>query len=532
MIQSGLRNESCGPETLGLHDINEIRWNDDERALYRLALIRGEGVQSATGPLSVTTGRYTGRSATDKYIVRDSETENTVWWDNHQQISEVHFDILLKDFLKHARGRNLCVQDLYGGADERYRISTRVYVELAWHALFIRHLLRRPDLRELENYMPDMTVINLPSFQADPLRHGCRSGTIIVINLKRNLVLIGGTEYAGEIKKSIFGFLNYFLPEKGIMPMHCSANVGCEGDSALFFGLSGTGKTTLSSDVSRTLIGDDEHGWSNHGIFNFEGGCYAKTIHLSETAEPEIYSTTQRWGSIFENVILDPQTAKPDFDDGSLTENTRIAYPLHYIINASHTGKASHPKNVIMLTADAFGVLPPIARLTPEQAIYHFLSGYTAKVAGTEKGIFGVQATFSTCFGAPFMPRHPIVYGNLLREKISQHKATCWLVNTGWTGGAYGEGYRIPIKATHALLKSVLDSSLAEAQMRIDNHFSFEVPLVAKDIDQSFLSPRETWPSRLAYDEQAQKLVSMFIDNFNKFNDHVDQSIRNAAPKI
>ncbi|MEO1399062.1 MAG: phosphoenolpyruvate carboxykinase (ATP), partial [Pseudomonadota bacterium] len=394
----------------------------------------------------------------------------------------------------------------------------------------IRHLLRRPAASELETFEPELTIINLPSFRADPARHGCESETVIAVNLTRRIVLIGGTEYAGETKKSVFGALNYLLPEQGVMPMHCSANVGDSDDAALFFGLSGTGKTTLSSDASRTLVGDDEHGWSDRGIFNFEGGCYAKTIRLSAEAEPEIHATTQRWGSVLENVVLDPETKVPDFDDASLTENGRVAYPLHYIPNASETGMAPHPKTVIMLTADAFGVLPPIAKMTASQAMYHFLSGYTAKVAGTEKGVSGVQATFSTCFGAPFMPRHPSVYGNLLREKIEQHESTCWLVNTGWTGGAYGVGSRMPIKATRALLTAALDGSLESTTMRRDPHFGLLVPVSCPGVEDGLLDPRSTWADPADYDAQAAKLVGMFIANFEKFESHVDDSVRQAAP--
>ncbi len=534
--QTGIHNQQSGPETVGLRNLASIRWNDDDKALYDLAIERGEGVAAAGddpqgGPLSVTTGKHTGRSATDKYMVRDSQTEHTVWWDNNQAMSEAHFDALYEDFLSHAEGMNLIAQDLYGGADTDYRIGARIYLEFAWHGLFIRHLLRRPGQEELGRFLPDLTIINLPSFRADPARHGCRSETVIAVNMKRRIVLIGGTEYAGETKKSVFGVLNYLLPERGVMPMHCSANVGDADDSALFFGLSGTGKTTLSSDASRTLVGDDEHGWSDNGIFNFEGGCYAKTIRLSREAEPEIFDTTRRWGSVLENVVLDEATKEPDFDDGSLTENGRVAYPLHYIPNASETGIAPHPKTIIMLTADAFGVLPPIARLTPAQAMYHFLSGYTAKVAGTEKGVKGVQATFSTCFGAPFMPRHPSEYGNLLRDKIAGHGATCWLVNTGWTGGRYGEGSRMPIKATRALLRSALDGSLNEADMRIDDNFGFEVPLSVAGVEPSLLQPRETWADKADYDAQAATLVQMFIDNFEKFESHVDATVIGAAPK-
>ena len=529
--ETGIRNTKSGAEAIGLRNLSALRWNDEEKTLFDLSLQRGEGIETAQGNLAVETGKHTGRSATDKYIVRDSETDNTVWWDNNQEMSEEHFDVLYADFLAHAEGKELFAQDLFGGADPEYRIGARVFVEFAWHALFIRYLLRTPTAQEVSEFTPDMTIINLPSFVADPARHGCRSETVIAVNLKRGIVLIGGTEYAGETKKSVFGALNYFLPAKGVMPMHCSANLGSDDDSALFFGLSGTGKTTLSSDASRTLIGDDEHGWSDNGIFNFEGGCYAKTIRLSEEAEPEIYSTTQRWGSILENVVVDPQTKEPDFDDGSLTENARVAYPMHYIPNASETARAPHPQTIIMLTADASGVLPPIARMTPAQAMYHFLSGYTAKVAGTEKGVAGTQATFSTCFGAPFMPRHPSVYGNLLRDKIAAHNATCWLVNTGWTGGPYGEGTRMPIKATRTLLKGALDGSLNNAEMRIEENFGLEVPISVPGVDDILLRPRDTWADKQAYDAAASDLVSKFISNFAKFEQHVDEKVLNAAPK-
>jgi phosphoenolpyruvate carboxykinase (ATP) len=374
-----------------------------------------------------------------------------------------------------------------------------------------------------------MTIIDLPSFRADNSRHGGRSETLIAVDLTRKIVLIGGTKYAGEMKKSVFTALNYILPAKGVMPMHCSANEGPDGDAAVFFGLSGTGKTTLSADPKRTLIGDDEHGWGPDGIFNFEGGCYAKTIRLSAEAEPEIYSTTQRFGTVLENVVLD-ENRQPDFNDGSRTENTRAAYPLDFISNASKTGTAGQPKNVIMLTADAFGVMPPIAKLTPAQAMYHFLSGYTAKVAGTEKGVTEPEATFSTCFGAPFMPRHPSEYGDLLRKLIAEHKVDCWLVNTGWTGGAYGTGNRMPIKATRALLSAALDGSLNGAEFRTDPNFGFEVPVAVPGVDSSILDPRSTWADKAAYDAQAKKLANMFIANFAKFEDHVDADVRSAAP--
>ncbi len=530
MKQTGAVISTFGLEKAGLTNLSSAHWNYQEQELYDEAIQRGEGVATAKGPLAVTTGVHTGRSAQDKFIVRDGETEDAIWWDNNKSISRDHFDALKTDFLAHTEGKELFIQDLFGGADTDYRINVRIATEFAWHALFIRYLLRRPEMSELADFVPELTIINLPSFRADPERHGVRSETVIAVDLTNKLVLIGGSEYAGETKKSVFGVLNYFLPAKGVLPMHCSANVGSNDDSALFFGLSGTGKTTLSSDANRTLVGDDEHGWSDNGIFNFEGGCYAKTIRLSAEAEPEIYSTTQRWGSVLENVVIDPETNLPDFDDGSLTENGRVAYPMHFIPNASETGTAPHPKNIIMLTADAFGIMPPIAKLTPSQAMYHFLSGYTAKVAGTEKGVAGTQVTFSTCFGAPFMPRHPSVYGNLLRELISKHDATCWLVNTGWTGGAYGTGSRMPIKATRALLNAALSGNLASAEMRNDPFFGFQVPLSLDGIDDTLLTPRETWDDKEAYDEQARTLVKMFTENFQKFEAYVDEEVNATAP--
>jgi phosphoenolpyruvate carboxykinase (ATP) len=514
----------------GLTGLDTIHNNLNAEQLYDMAVELGEGRALKDGPLAVTTGKHTGRSATDKYMVCDATTENTIWWDNNAAMDPAHFSQLHEDIKQHARGMTVFVQDLYGGADPAHRIKVRVITQFAWHALFIRYLLRRPEAAELEGFEPDLTIIDLPSFKADPDRHGTRTETVIAVNLTEKLVLIGDTEYAGEMKKSVFGVLNYFLPEKGIMPMHCSANAGPQGDSALFFGLSGTGKTTLSSDSSRELIGDDEHGWSENGIFNFEGGCYAKTFKLRAEAEPEIYATTRRKGSVLENVMVDPQTGEIDYDDGTMTENGRVAYPMHFISNASETGLAPHPRNVIMLTADAFGVLPPIARLTPAQAMYHFLSGYTAKVAGTEKGVQGTQATFSTCFGAPFMPRHPSVYGNLLKDKIARHDVNCWLVNTGWTGGAYGVGHRMPIKVTRALLGAALDGSLASVEMRKDPYFGFDVPVSVPGIDDSILNPRETWADPEAYDAQAIRLVSMFVENFAKFEEHVEADVMQAAP--
>ena len=527
----GIRNPAIGLDAIGFKDLDVVRFNYGPAELYEEVLRRGEAQLTADGAIRALTGQHTGRSPKDKYVVRDENTKDVIWWDNNNQMSPEHFAVLRADMLEHARGKSLYVQDLIGGADRDNALPTRVITEFAWHSLFIRNLLIRPEKSALASFVPRLTIIDLPDFKGDPARHGCRSETVIACDFTNGLILIGGTSYAGEMKKSVFTALNYLLPAKGVMPMHCSANVGPEGDSAVFFGLSGTGKTTLSADPKRTLIGDDEHGWGEDGIFNFEGGCYAKTIRLSAEAEPEIYATTRRFGTVLENVILD-EDRKPDFNDGSLTENTRCAYPLDFIPNASKTGTAGHPRTIIMLTADAFGVMPPIAKLTPEQAMYHFLSGYTAKVAGTEKGVTEPEATFSTCFGAPFMPRHPSEYGNLLRDLIARHDVTCWLVNTGWTGGAYGTGHRMPIKATRALLGAALDGSLANAEFRTDANFGFAVPVSVAGVDTAILDPRSTWADSAAYDAQARKLVDMFITNFAKFENHVDGSVRDAAPGV
>ncbi|MER8647576.1 phosphoenolpyruvate carboxykinase [Mesorhizobium sp. M0586] len=531
MSEVGKRNSACAIDRIGLKTTGTVRYNFGAAALYEDAIRRGEARLTAHGALLAETGQHTGRSPRDKFVVRDSATEPHIWWDNNKAISPAQFETLLADFLAHAADRDLYVQDLIGGADAELKLPTRIITEFAWHSLFIRNLLIRPQAAELEDFVPEMTIIDLPSFRADPARHGSRTDTVIAVDLARKIVLIGGTSYAGEMKKSVFTMLNYLLPEKGVMPMHCSANEGPGGDAAIFFGLSGTGKTTLSADPSRTLIGDDEHGWGPHGIFNFEGGCYAKTIRLSAEAEPEIFATTQRFGTVLENVVLDADRV-PDFNDGRLTENTRCAYPLDFIPNASKSGRASHPKNIIMLTADAFGIMPPIARLTPAQAMYHFLSGYTAKVAGTEKGVTEPEATFSTCFGAPFMPRHPKEYGNLLRELIARHGADCWLVNTGWTGGAYGTGKRMPIKATRALLAAALDGSLKASGFRTDANFGFEVPVAVPGVDSAILDPRSTWADKAAYDRQAARLVGMFAVNFEKFESHVDAVVLGAAPRL
>ena len=501
------------------------------QALIEEALRRDEGKLGRGGAFLVTTGKFTGRSPKDKHVVKTPDVEDRIWWENNAAMSPEGFDALYTDMLSHMAGRDYFVQDLYGGAAPTHQIDVRVVTELAWHGLFIRHLLRRPDREDLDRFAPDFTIINSPSFQADPERHNCRSETVIAINFDKKLILIGGTEYAGENKKSVFTLLNYLLPEKGVMAMHCSANhaPGNPVDTAVFFGLSGTGKTTLSADPDRVLIGDDEHGWSDRGTFNFEGGCYAKTINLSAEAEPEIFATTERFGTVIENMVYDEETLELDFEDDSLTANMRCAYPMDYISNASSSALGGHPKNIIMLTCDAFGVLPPIARLTPAQAMYHFLSGFTSKVAGTERGVTEPEPTFSTCFGAPFMPRRPEVYGNLLRDKIARHGATCWLVNTGWTGGAYGTGARMPIKATRALLTAALDGTLAEATFRKDANFGFEVPVSISGVPDILLDPRRTWGDTAAYDAQAAKLVSMFADNFAQYTDFIDDDIRAVA---
>ncbi|WP_188607872.1 phosphoenolpyruvate carboxykinase [Chelatococcus reniformis] len=531
MENVGVFNGAVGAEASGFRGLKRVYWNFETPRLYEEALRRNEAQLVRGGALLAETGVHTGRSPKDKFVVRDASTENEVWWDNNGAISPDQFKTLLDDFLAHAQGKELFAQDLYGGADPAHRVKARVFTEYAWHSLFIRNLLIRPERAEVPGFAPELTIIDLPSFKADPARHGVRSETVIAIDFSRKIVLIGGTSYAGEMKKSVFTYLNYVLPAAGVMPMHCSANSGGDGDVAIFFGLSGTGKTTLSADPQRTLIGDDEHGWAPTGVFNFEGGCYAKTVRLSREAEPEIYATTERFGTVLENVIVDPLTREPDFDDISKTENTRCAYPLDFIPNASKTGRAGVPKNIIMLTADAFGVMPPIAKLTAAQAMYHFLSGYTAKVAGTEKGVTEPQATFSTCFGAPFMPRHPSVYGNLLRELIAKHDVDCWLVNTGWTGGKHGVGRRMPIRATRRLLTAALDGSLNRADFRTDPYFGFSVPTSVPGVEPHILYPVKTWADKADFAKTATRLVEMFHENFTKYEDHVDADIRAAAPE-
>lgn len=523
-------NPNLRLEDQGISGLGQVHYNLLEPALIQAAIERGEGRLGLGGAFLVSTGAHTGRSPKDKHVVRTPAVENSIWWENNKPMDPEAFDRLHADMLEHMKGGDYFVQDLYGGADPELRLDVRVVTELAWHGLFIRHLLRRPEAEELATFTPEFTIINCPSFKADPEKHGCRSETVIALNFDKKLILIGNTAYAGENKKSVFTLLNYLLPEKGVMPMHCSANhaIGNPDDCAIFFGLSGTGKTTLSADPSRTLIGDDEHGWSDKGIFNFEGGCYAKTINLSADAEPEIYATTSKFGTVVENMVYDDDTLVLDFEDNSITDNMRCAYPLDYISNASQNSLGGKPKNVIMLTCDAYGVLPPIARLTPAQAMYHFLSGFTSKTPGTEVGVTEPEPTFSTCFGAPFMPRRPEEYGKLLQEKIKQTGATCWLVNTGWTGGAFGKGSRMPIKATRALLTAALDGSLNDVEFRKDPNFGFEVPVSVPGVSDVLLNPRQTWEDAAAYDAQAQKLVGMFAKNFAQYEDKIDDDVKAA----
>ncbi len=534
MQETGVRNDAFGADKFGLTGLEAVHWNLTAPTLYEHSIRNGEAKMVEGGALSAFTGHHTGRSPKDKHTVDDKLTHDVLWWDGNRKQTEAQFATMLGDFRAHVKGKTLFAQDLYGGADPSYRIKVRVYTEYAWHSLFIRQLLIRPEIAELASFTPELTIIDLPSFVPDPKRHGGREGsdTQVAIDFTNKIVLIAGSSYAGEMKKSVFTTLNFYLPAQNVVPMHCSANVSHEGESALFFGLSGTGKTTLSSDPDRILIGDDEHGWGPNGIFNFEGGCYAKTIKLSKEAEPQIWDATNRFGAVLENVTYDPYTRVPDYDDGSKTENTRSAYPLDFIPNASRSGCAGHPKNVIFLTADAYGVMPPIAKLTPTQAMYHFLSGYTAKVAGTEKGLVGVEPEFSTCFGAPFLPRHPSVYADLLQKYITEHNVDVWLVNSGWTGGIYGVGRRMPIKATRTLLTAALNGSLKNADFRTDPYFGFSVPTSVPGVEPHLLYPSKTWQNKAEFDKTARALVEMFQKNFTKYEKNVTPEIRAAAPVV
>ncbi len=511
---------------------NRVRWNLPAAVLYEEAVRRQEGVIAAEGPLVCRTGSHTGRSPNDKLTVREASSESHIAWGKvNKPMDAAKFDTLHADLLASLAGKELFVLDCYAGADPAFRLRVRVINELAWHNLFCRNLFI-DDPRAASDGAPQFTIIDSPSFKADPARHGTNSEVFIVVNFAKKLVLIGGTSYAGEMKKSIFGVLNYVLPMQNVLSMHCSANIGAGGDTALFFGLSGTGKTTLSSTPDRLLIGDDEHGWSDHGVFNFEGGCYAKTIRLSADAEPQIFSTTRRFGTVLENVAVDPETRALNLDDDRLTENTRAAYPISFIENAVPAGMGGHPKNVVMLTADAFGVLPPISRLTPDGAMYHFLSGYTAKVAGTEKGVTEPKATFSTCFGAPFLPLAPSHYAKMLGGKIAAHQSRVWLVNTGWTGGPYGTGQRMKIAYTRAMVRAILSGALDGVQYERNAQFNLDVPTSCPDVPADVLNPRNTWSDGAAYDQQASKLAKMFVENFKPFENEVSAAVRAAGPKV
>jgi phosphoenolpyruvate carboxykinase (ATP) len=510
-----------------------VHFNLSAAALYEHAIRRQEGILASEGPIVCRTGAHTGRSPNDKFTVKEPSSEGQVWWGKvNRPIEQAQFDILRRDIITHLKGQELFVQDLYAGADPEYRLPVRFIQELAWQNLFVRNLFIVPPAADLPGFQPQFTVMTAPTFKADPARHGTRSDVGIVVNLASREVLICGTSYAGENKKSIFSILNYLLPLRNVLSMHCSANVGPKGDTALFFGLSGTGKTTLSSDPERQLIGDDEHGWSDRGVFNFEGGCYAKTIRLSEEAEPQIYATTRKFGTVLENVVIDPVTRALNFDDASLTENARAAYPIEFIDNAVPSGMGGHPQNIVMLTADAYGVLPPIARLSAEGAMYHYLSGYTAKVAGTEKGVTEPSATFSTCFGAPFLPLNPNVYAKQLGERIARYHSRVWLVNTGWTGGAHGVGSRMKIAYTRAMITAALSGALDHVQYQRHPVFNIEVPTSCPGVPESVLDPRGTWADKAAYDQQAAKLARMFVENFRTNFADAEAKVAAAGPKI
>jgi phosphoenolpyruvate carboxykinase (ATP) len=512
---------------------DRIHWNLSPAALYEEAVRGQEAMIAAEGPLACLTGQHTGRSPNDKFVVREPSCDADIAWGTVNRPMDVaQFELLQADLLASMAARqDVYVLDCYAGADPAFRLPIRVVNELAWHNLFARHLFIRNPSPSLAADPSAFTVIDSPSFKADPTRHGTNSETVIALNFAKRLVLIGGSSYAGEMKKSIFSALNYILPKRNVLPMHCSANVGQSGDVALFFGLSGTGKTTLSSDPDRRLIGDDEHGWSDRGVFNFEGGCYAKTIRLSQEAEPQIYATTRRFGTVLENVVVDPDTRMLDLDDGRYTENTRAAYPISFIDNAEPSGQGGHPGNVVMLTADAFGVLPPIARLTPASAMFHFLSGYTAKVAGTEKGLGNeAKATFSTCFGAPFLPLAPSRYATMLGERIATHGVRVWLVNTGWTGGPFGVGQRMKIGYTRAMIRAALAGALDGVAYTRDPIFNIDIPTGCPDVPAAVLQPRTTWTNGADYDAQARKLARMFRANFTAFADGVGADVIAAGP--
>ena len=533
--QANALKSDYGLDNIGLTNLRQVYWNLPMEALYEEIIFRNEARLTQQGPLVAKTGQHTGRSASDKVIVREPSSEDNVWWGQYNRpYAPDKFDELFGRLQGFLQGRDLFVLDCYVGADPEFRMPIRIVTELAWHSLFVRNMfISLKTNEEYRRHIPEFTVVAAPSFKGIPQIDQTASNTFIALNFAQNLCIVGNSAYAGEVKKSIFTVLNYTLPLQGVMPMHCSANQGKDGDVALFFGLSGTGKTTLSADPTRGLIGDDEHGWSDNGVFNFEGGCYAKVIALSPTAEPQIYSTTRRFGTILENVVYDPVTRTIDLDDESITENTRASYPLEYIDNALSEKRGGHPKNVVLLTCDASGVMPPIARLTPAQAMYQFISGYTSKLAGTEVGLGKEpEITFSTCFGGPFMVHHPSVYANLLREKVERYGATCWLVNTGWVGGPYGVGKRISIKHTRAMLNAALNGKLANVEYTTDPVFGFEVPKTCPDVPTDVLNPASSWPNKQAYTQRYRGLATRFIDNFKKFADQCSPEVINAGPHI
>ncbi len=527
-----VRESSIGLSRQGLSPRGEVHWNLIAPELFQAAARRNEGEFADMGPFVAVTAPHTGRSPNDKFVVKEPNSDKDVDWGRvNQPLTVEKYQLLLEDVRKYLNETaELFVEDLYCGADPSYRLSVRYVSPNAWHMAFVRNMFIRPELSDLPTFDPNFTVLHAPEFEANPTRHATRSGTFIVLNIAERTILIGGTRYAGELKKAMFTVMNYLLPKQGVLSMHCSANVGRSGDTALFFGLSGTGKTTLSADPDRRLIGDDEHGWSKDGIFNFEGGCYAKVINLTPESEPEIYRTTQMFGTVLENVVLDPATKEVRFADQSITENTRASYPLHYIRNFVEGGRGGHPKNVVFLTADAFGVLPPIARLTPQQAMYYFLSGYTAKVAGTERGVKEPQPTFSACFGAAFLVWHATKYARMLGDHLREHDSKVWLINTGWSGGPYGTGERIKLKYTRAIVHAALAGELDESDTRRDPIFELAVPTEINRVPANVLNPRSTWSDPAAYDAQARKLAGMFRENFEKIG-NVDAATKNAGPK-
>jgi phosphoenolpyruvate carboxykinase (ATP) len=524
-----------GLDNHGISNLRMSYWNLPTEALYEEIAFRGEGRITRRGPIVAFTGKHTARSASDKYIVKEPSTEDHIWWGQYNRpFSPEKFDGLYNRLLGFVQGRDLFVQDCYVGADPEYQMPVRVIAEKAWHALFARNMFLLPETNEdYRRHVPDFTVIAVPSFKGIPQIDGTASETFIVLNFARRVCIIGNTAYAGEIKKSVFTIMNYLMPLQGVMSMHSSANIGKDTKSAVFFGLSGTGKTTLSADPKRRLIGDDEHGWSDSGVFNFEGGCYAKVIRLSESAEPEIYATTRMFGTILENVVFDNVTRMIDLDDETITENTRASYPLEYIANAVPEKRGGHPKNIILLTCDASGVMPPISMLSPEQAIYQFISGYTSKIAGTEVGLGKEpEMTFSTCFGAPFMVHHPSFYADILKRKIVNHDVKCWLLNTGWIGGAFGVGKRISIGYTRTLLNAALEGSLVKSKFVTDPVFGFQVPTACEGVPANILDPAGSWPSREEYMKKYKQLASRFVENFKKFEASCPPEVVQAGPKV